>query len=350
LRVSLPKIHLHCHLEGALRAATFIELAAKHGVATTYRPKAGEAFEGVPEAPASPDDVYRFATFGEFLLTFAAVSRSLSDPDDYARLAREFAIDALAQNVIYAELFVSPSVWQFFHPDIDVRVCVQAIRAALDDAARESGTRFNLIVDLTRNFGVESAMRTARLAVDLKDCGVIGIGLGGDEAKYPPQLYVDAFAYARANGLHTVAHAGEAAGAQSVRDAVELLGAERIGHGVRALEDPSLIALLAERKIPLEICPTSNFLTGVAQRDRPHPLLELDRAGCIVTIDADDPALFGTSISAEYAYVAELCGKATLVRLIGNAIDASFAQPEQKVGMRRRLAAACAELPPVARS
>ncbi|HEY5258887.1 MAG TPA: adenosine deaminase [Candidatus Baltobacteraceae bacterium] len=347
--MSLPKVHLHCHLEGALRAATFLELAAKHGVATTYRPRHGDAFEGPPgTAPASPSDVYRFATFGEFLLTFAAVSRSLRDPEDYARLAREFAQDAIAQNVIYGELFISPSVWQFFHPDIDVRVCVEAIRSALDEAG--GGVVFNLIVDLTRNFGVESAMRTARLAADLKDCDVIGIGLGGDEAKYPPELYVDAFAYARENGLHVVAHAGEAAGPQSIRDAIELLHVERIGHGVRALEDPSLVALLAQRKIPLEICPTSNFLTGAAVRERPHPFMELDRSGCIVTIDADDPALFGTTISAEYAYVAEQAGQATLVRLIGNAIDASFACAEHKAAMHDCLAAAAAELPADSRS
>lgn len=331
-----------------MRAATFLELAAKHGVATTYRPKAGGAFEDEPEAASSPEDVYRFANFGEFLLTFAAVSRSLRDPEDYARLAREFAADAIAQNVIYGELFVSPSVWQFFHPDIDVRACVQAIRTALDQAG--NGVVFNLIVDLTRNFGVESAMRTSRLAVDLKDCDVIGIGLGGDEAKYPPELFVDAFAYARNNGLHVVAHAGEAAGPQSIRDAIDLLGAQRIGHGVRAIEDPALLALLAERRIPLEICPTSNFLTGVATRERPHPFVALDRAGCVVTIDADDPALFGTTISAEYAYVAQTAGHATLVRFIGNAIDASFACDEHKAAMLAQLAAAGAELPAVTRT
>jgi adenosine deaminase len=340
----LPKIHLHCHLEGALRAATFLDLAAKHGVATTYRPKAGEAFEGEPEAPRSPDDAYRFENFGEFLLTFAAVSRSLRCPEDYGRLAAEFAQDALAQNVAYGELFISPSVWQFFHPEIDVRACVGAIRSAFDDATRGTGVAFQLIVDLTRNFGVESAMRSAKLASGLTDLGVIGIGLGGDEAKYPPELFVDAFAYARAEGLHCVAHAGEAAGPESIRGAIEYLHAERIGHGVRALEDPNVLDLLAHRGIALEVCPTSNFLTGVASRERPHPILELDAAGCVVTIDADDPTLFRTSISQEYDYVASLAGEATLARFVGNAIDASFADEPRKVLLRERLARARAEL------
>ena len=340
----LPKVHLHCHLEGALRAATFVELAAKHGVATTYRPGAADAFDDQPQASGSADDLYRFTTFGEFLLTFAAVSRSLRDPDDYGRLAREFAQEALAQNVMYGELFISPSVWQFFHPSIDVRACVQAIRAGFDETLAGSGIAFALIVDLTRNFGVESAMRTAVLASELTDLGVIGIGLGGDEAKYPPALYADAFAYVRARGLRTVAHAGEAAGASSVRDAVEILGAERIGHGVRALEDATVVRMLAERAIPLEICPTSNFLTGVASRDVPHPLLELDAAGCIVAIDSDDPALFGSSITQEYEYVARLAGETTLARFVENAINASFAPAKRKRWMHERLQAACAEL------
>jgi adenosine deaminase len=346
----LPKVHLHCHLEGALRAATFLELAAKHGVSTTYRPKAGDAFDGVPNTPRTLEDVYRFANFQEFLLIFAAVSRSLRDPQDYARLAREFATDALAQDVMHGELFISPSVWQFFHPSIDVRACVKAIRDALDAATRSADVTFTLIVDLTRNFGAESALQTAELALSLTDLGVVGVGLGGDEAKYPPKLYAAAFARARAGGLHTVAHAGEAAGAASVRDAVEILRAERIGHGVRALEDPSVVELLARRAIPLEICPTSNFLTGVASRDRVHPILELDSAGCIVVVDADDPALFNTSISAEYAYIERIAGNATMARYVGNAIEASFADNARKTWMRERLRRACAELPTEKRS
>jgi adenosine deaminase len=342
----LPKIHLHCHLEGALRAETFLELAAKHGVATTYRPTAGGAFAGEPEAPRTPDDVYRFANFAEFLLTFAAAGRALRDPEDYSRLAREFALDALAQNVIYGEIFISPSVWQFFHSDLDARTCVEAIRDGLDDATRDTDTRFALIVDLTRNFGVESAMRTARLAAQCVDLGVIGVGLGGDEARFPPELFEEPFAFARANGLHCVAHAGEAAGPESVRAAIEHLHAERIGHGIRALEDRNVVDLLAHRAIPLEVCPTSNFLTGIASRERPHPILKLDAAGCVVTVDADDPALFRTSISEEYAYVASLAGEATLTRFIGNAIGASFTDEAHKAQMRERLSTASAELTP----
>jgi adenosine deaminase len=301
----LPKIHLHCHLEGSLRAETFLELTERDGISTRYRPGADV------RGPRDVESVYSFADFGEFLLTFAAVSRALATAGDYVRLAREFAADARAQGVVYGELFISPSVWSYFHPELDLRETIAAISAEL---RKVRDAEYRLIVDVTRNFGAESAMRTARTAASLTNDGVIGIGLGGDEVHFPAELFGDVFAYARSQGLHCVAHAGEASGAPSVRAAVEVLGAERIGHGVRALEDPAVVALLSERGIPLEICPTSNFLTGAARRAHPHPLHDLDAAGVRVTIDADDPTLFGTSITEEYAYVLGRGRKASVAR------------------------------------
>jgi adenosine deaminase len=333
----LPKVQLHCHLEGTLRASTFLNLARRHGVALTY----GASENALPvkalEA-TDPDRVYDFTDFQAFLMTFAAVSRSLAEPEDYGLLAAEYVADAVDQNVVRAELFISPSVWQFFNPDIDVRACLSAIRQSCD--AYKSQIEVAFIVDLTRNFGAERAMRAAQLAVDLQDLGVIGIGLGGDESRYPPDLFADAFEFARSKGLHCVAHAGEGAGPESVQAAIEVLGAERIGHGVRALEDEKTVQLLASRGVPLEVCPTSNFLTGVAKRDRAHPLLALDAAGCIVTIDSDDPALFRTSITDEYAYVVKLAGPDTLLRFVRNAVDASFAPSARKTELRLALEAA----------
>ena len=327
---SLPKIHLHCHLEGSLRAQTFVELTRRYGVSTRYRP-------GQPElpGPTDPAEVYQFSGFPEFLLIFAAVSRALASPDDYARLAREFVADALAQNVVYGELFISPSVWSFFHRDLDLAATIRSMVAELR-TARAHGVELALIVDVTRNFGAESAMRTARLAASLAGDGVIGIGLGGDEANFPPELFAEVFDFARAQGLHTVAHAGEAAGAASVVGALSI-GAERIGHGVRALEDPGVVALLRERGIALEISPTSNARTGVVPADVQHPLHQLDASGVRVTIDADDPAIFGTSISQEYALVAQRAGMETLRRFIANAADASFLAPAAKSTLRREV-------------
>ena len=187
-------------------------------------------------------------------------------------------------------------------------------------------------------------MKTVRAMAGMIDLDVIGISLGGDEARFPARSFVDAFAYARAHGLHCVAHAGEADGPASVLDAVELLHAQRIGHGIRALEDPSIVDLLAARGIPLEICPTSNRLTGARLPDHPHPYLDFDRRGCIVTIDCDDPALFHTSIEREYAIVEDVAGSAGLERYARNAVNASFAAEHEKRAMEAQLAAAVAEL------
>jgi aminodeoxyfutalosine deaminase len=325
---SLPKIHLHCHLEGTLQPQTFVDLTRRYGFSTRYS-LGGEAIEG----PTDPAEVYAFADFREFLLIFAAVSRSLASPDDYARLAREFVADARAQNVVYGELFISPSVWRFFHRELDVAATIRDVVAELRAAP---DAEFSLIVDVTRNFGVESAMETARLAASLAGEGVIGIGLGGDEANFPAEQFADVFAFAKANGLHTVAHAGEAAGAQSVRAALAI-GSERIGHGVRAIEDSALVDELAASGIALEICPTSNALTGAVPRGAEHPLYELDARGVRVTIDDDDPAIFGASISEEYALVAERAGIATLRRFVANAAEASFLDSAKKAELLARL-------------
>ena len=340
----MPKLHVHCHLEGTLRPQTFLELTERDGISTRYEPstsaRGAHAGGDTSQGPRDLDTVYHFADFTEFLLIFAAVSRALRLPEDYARMAREFVADARARNVVYGELFVSPSVWRFFHPGLDVREATAAIVGELRRASK-GDAEFALIFDVTRNFGPKSAMETARLAAALAGDGVIGIGLGGDEARYPAELFADAFAFARAQGLHTVAHAGEAAGSQSVCAAIERLGAERIGHGIRALEDPDVVAMLVQRNVPLEICPTSNFSTGVADRRKPHPIVDLDAAGIPIVIDADDPALFGTSIDAEYRYVAETLGFEQLTRFVENAIEASFASEERKRALRERV---CPEL------
>jgi adenosine deaminase len=324
--VRLPKVQLHCHLEGTLHRSRFRELAARHGVDIGARGK-------VPLT-----ETYRFADFAEFLLLFRDVSSVLREPADFGALATDFTADMVAQNVRYAEVFVSPSVWTWFHRGIDVEATFAAMRAAFDIAQARSDVEVAFICDLTRNFGAERALETARLAIAMRGYGVVGVGLGGDEAKWPPELFETPFAFAREQGLRTVAHAGEAAGAPSVRGAVERLGAERIGHGVRAIEDPAVVALLAQRGIPLEICPTSNRLTGAAPAHLPHPMGALDFAGVRVTIDADDPALFGTTLVDEYEEVARTLGGDTVYRFAANAIDASFAAPALKAKLHAELA------------
>jgi adenosine deaminase len=324
---AFPKVQLHCHLEGTLEPFRFRELAAKHGV------------DIGPRALVPLEEVYRFASFREFLLLFRDVSEVLRTPDDFAALASDYARDAAAQGVRYAEVFVSPSVWTWFHHEVDVPAIFAALRTAFDDAQRTSGLEVALICDLTRNFGAERALATAHLAREMTPFGVVGVGLGGDEANYPPELFTEAFAFAQASGLRRVVHAGEVAGPASVRGAIDALGAERIGHGVRSIEDPALVADLATRRIPLEICPTSNRLTGAVAPDAPHPLAALDAAGVVITLDADDPALFGTSLLDEYALVARELGDEAVARFAANAIEASFASDATKSRLRAELAA-----------
>ncbi len=289
------------------------------------------------------DQTYAFATFGEFLLLFADVCKTLQRPEDFAAVARDYALDAAAQGVHYAEIFVSPSVWTYFHRDLDVRATFAAIRAALDDVERSAASAPPSSATCTRNFGPERALQTARLASSLQEYGVIGIGLGGDETKYPASLFTEAYAEARRAGLRLVAHAGEAAGPHSVWEAIDGLGVERVGHGVRAREDDRLVDELARRGIALEICPTSNRLTAAVAPGAPHPIADFDRRGVRCVVDADDPALFGTSLCDEYRAVEDLMGRDALPRLARNAIDASFATAERRAALHARLDAFCLE-------
>ncbi|MGH7662626.1 MAG: adenosine deaminase [Vulcanimicrobiaceae bacterium] len=314
---ALPKVQLHCHLEGTVRPATLRELAGHAGV----------------DLPA---DCYAFATFEQFLLAFQAVCKSLDSPAAYERIAREYVLDAVAQGVRYAELFVSPSVWSWFHRSLDLDECMRAVRAGLTHDAVD----VRLICDVTRNFGPERAKYTVELVSGWQEYGAIGIGLGGDEKRFPAALFTESFALARREGLHVVAHAGEVDGPASVRDAVELLGAERIGHGIRVLEDSRVVDMLVERRVPVEVCPTSNRRTGACPPEQIHPLAELDAAGVLVTIDADDHAMFGCTLLDEYALVDRTLGRDAVLRIARNGIQASFASPANKAALLQEFASA----------
>jgi aminodeoxyfutalosine deaminase len=329
---ALPKVQLHCHLEGTVRAETFRELAARYGIPSV-------------RAAGPLDETYVFADFKAFLLTFAEVCKTLREPDDYGRIARDFVEDALAQNVRHAELFISPSVWTFFHRDLDVHAAVRAMRDAFDAGAGR-GLDVALICDLTRNFGVERAQQTAEVAVALAEAGlgVVGIGLGGDEVNYPAADYRGPFDYARAHGLHCVAHAGEAAGPESVWAALDVLRAERIGHGVRSIADPRLVERLATDRIALEICPTSNRLTGAVPAGEPHPIAAFVAAGVPCAIDADDPALFSTTLDEEYALVEGWLGFDGVVARVKDAISVSFLPPERKAALQHELDGYCTDM------
>lgn len=318
----IPKVSLHCHLEGTVAPATVIELAREHGI----------ELEGDP----TPETLYRFPGFLAFLRCFVNVGRTLATPAAYGRIAREFVAYAQAHAIRRAELFISPAGWRRLHPGLDLRAAAEAIARELA-AGAAAGVETVLIVDLVRNFGPEDAQDTVELIAGWQDLGVVGVGLGGDEAAWPAALFTGAFALARRRGLHCVAHAGEAAGAQSVHDAVTLLGAERIGHGVRAIEDPAVVELLARRGVALEQSPTSNVRTGAWPDPMTHPIAALSAAGIAVAVDADDPPMFETTISHELALLEERFGTAFAAARLRDAIGASFAEPARKRELLREL-------------
>jgi len=287
----LPKAELHLHLEGSLRPATVVELAARHGVQVTEQEVA---------------ERYRYADFHGFLEAYKWVTSFLRTPADYALATERLAEELLAQNVVYVEVTLSAGVMLWRSQDAEANL--QAIHEA-GLSARKHGLWMQWIPDATRQFGAEAAMAVARHAVRCKSLGVVAFGMGGDEQSIPAEQFREAFEYTAGEGLHRVSHAGEIGGPPEVRAAVELLGAERIGHGIAVMHDAALMQFLTERRIPLEICPTSNLCTGALARQlgkgearlEEHPLPRILREGVPVTLASDDPAMFRTTLNEEYA-------------------------------------------------
>jgi adenosine deaminase/aminodeoxyfutalosine deaminase len=245
--------------------------------------------------------LYHYTDFDAFLRAFGAVGKRLRTPADYALITRRLLARLEAQNVRYAEIIIAAGVvlWkgQEFGPVFD------AVRAA----AEESPVRVRWILDAVRQFGVEPAMQVAELAAELRQQGVVALGIGGSEERGPAAWFQDVFAFAGNAGLHLHAHAGESMGPESIWDALAL-GVERIGHGIAALRDPVLLGHLRERGIPLEICISSNLVTGVVRRMEDHPVRQLFDSGVPIILNSDDPAMFRCSLAGEYRLAAERFG------------------------------------------
>ncbi len=319
--VRLPKVELHLHLEGAIRPETLLELSQnKSGL----RRKVGE---WVGERRAQH---FRYGSFRQFLLAFGIVTLLLEKPADYA-LATTRLLEWLAeQNVKYAEIIFSAGVvlWK----KQSVEAVFEAVAAAAEEAEPRTGVRVRWIFDAVRHFGLDHVREVLRWAGHYRSRGVVAFGIGGDEERGPAELFPDIFREARDQGLHGVAHAGEACGPESIRNTVELLGVERIGHGLTAIRDPQVMALLRERRIPLEVCPTSNVATGLIPRFEDHPLPKFLEAGLVVTLNSDDPAMFGTSLEEEFLKSARCFGfnRETVSKLCLNAVRASFLDEDEK--------------------
>jgi len=329
---SLPKVELHLHLEGAVRPQTLRELSQnKPGL----RQKV-EEWIAMRQAQS-----YRYPTFRDFLVAFGVISQLLETPQDYA-LATTRLIEWLnEQNVKYAEIIFAAGVvlWK----KQSVEAVFEAVAAAAEEAEARTGVKVKWIFDATRQFGVEHVREVLRWTARYRSRNVVGFGIGGDEAAGPARLFPDVFREARDLGLHCLAHAGEACGPESIRDAVELLGAERIGHGLTAVRDPNVMALLRERRIPLEVCPSSNVSTGLIAKFEDHPLPKLLEAGLVVTLNSDDPAMFGTSLQEEFERATRCFGlsRESLVWLCRDAVRASFLSVDEKQKLEESLKGKC---------
>jgi adenosine deaminase/aminodeoxyfutalosine deaminase len=280
--LNLPKAELHLHLEGSVEPETLHELDPSTPV---------EDFRAL----------YRYADFDAFLKAFAAIGKRLSTPQDYALVTRRLLDRLAAQNVRYAEIILAAGVvlWkgQDFAPIFD----------AVAEAATGSPVEVRWILDAVRQFGPEPAQRVAELAVERMDRGVVALGIGGSEERGPAYWFDGAYAFAKVHGLRLTAHAGESMGPESVWAALRL-GVERIGHGIRSIEDPALVAHLRDRRIPLEICITSNLVTGVVARLQDHPVRRLYDAGVPIVLNTDDPAMFGCTLTGEFELAARAFG------------------------------------------
>ena len=314
--LGFPKAELHLHLEGTIEPATLCELARRRA------------------APLTEEEVrtrYCYSDFLAFLQAFKWVTDFLATPADY-EIAAYRALEKLhSQNVRYAEIYFSAGIclWK----NLEVEPILEGLEEARRRAEEAWGIRARWIFDAVRQFGPEAAERVARLAIRLQDRHVVGIGLGGAEEEGPPGLFRRVYEAARAEGLHLCVHAGETTGPESIWEALRQLDADRIGHGVSAVKDPALVEYLRERQIPIEVCVTSNYATGVLAAGSEHPVRRMFDAGLLVVINSDDPAMFGASLSDEYRRLFERHGFTEAeIRLLGrNAFRASFlTEPEKQ--------------------
>jgi aminodeoxyfutalosine deaminase len=312
---TLPKAELHLHLEGAVSPETLHELRQRHGDTATL---------------AETEALYRYTDFPSFLMAFKDVSAHLRGPEDY-----EFATYRLMQQlkneaVLHAEVYVAVGVCLYRKQDF--AAIFEGLERGRIRGARDFGVSLLWIFDATRHFGVDEAQKVFELAVGYQDRSVVAVGIGGDEQKAPPELFRSVYSYAADNGMRLTAHAGETGPAESVWGALNLR-AERIGHGVTAAQDPDLIEELAYRQIPIEICLTSNLRTGVCKAIADHPAKSYFDQGLMITLNTDDPALFGTTLSREYQLAQETFGFTDehLRELARNSFEASFLPAEKKV-------------------
>ncbi len=326
----LPKAELHVHHVGSASPRIVSELAARHPGT-------------VPSDPALLKDFFAFRDFAHFIEVYLTVVDLVRTPEDVRYLTYEVARELHeGQSVRYAELTCTP--YTSVLPDSPDRgMPIEAYTEAIEDARlaaeRDFGLVLRWIYDIPGESGIPAADATLGFALDHRPEGLIGFGLGGPEIGVPRDQFIPHFTAARAAGLHSVPHAGETTGPETIWTSLRDLGAERIGHGTSAAADAALLAHLAEHRIPLEVCPSSNVATRAVASLAEHPLPVFVEAGVVVTINSDDPPMFGTTLNQEYAVAADLLDldKSGLADLARAGVDASFAPDDVKSAIRAEI-------------
>ena len=310
----VPKAELHVHLEGTARPALIRRLAERNRVP-------------LPDGVFADEDTFAWRDFLDFLRTYDLAASVIRTAEDYRDVTYEYLAACAAEGAVYVELIASLDHGAAVGLPDDEHIA--GIARGIDDARAGHGIEGRIISSCVRNLGVEAAESVARRTLEHLHPYVVGFNMAGDEAGYPPEPYARAFAMVAEAGLGCSVHAGEHAGPASVRGALKLPGVTRISHGVRAVEDPALVAELAERGIVLEVCPTSNVALGVYPSYEAHPLPTLRTAGVRVTLGSDDPPYFGTTIGREYAVAHERLGLGVdaLSELTRTALEAAFGDP-----------------------
>jgi adenosine deaminase/aminodeoxyfutalosine deaminase len=322
----LPKAELHLHLEGTIVPETLVELSHRH--------------DAQPLTLAQARALYTYEDFQQFLMAFKAVSERLQTAEDFELIAFNMIRDLAGQGIVHAEVYISWGILHRFKPQLPIPAVMDAIERARLRAEQEFGTSVLWIVDAVRHFPIEEAAHVFRLAAELRAVypSIAGIGIGGDEARGPALLFRDLYAEALRAGLHLTVHAGESVGPESIWSAINI-GAERIGHALSAQHDHQLLEVLAERQIPLELNVTSNLRTGCCASLDAHPIKDYFDSGLMVTINSDDPPMFGSNLLEEYILIQQQFGFSLdqMRELAANSVEASFLPSERKLKLLAKI-------------
>jgi aminodeoxyfutalosine deaminase len=334
---SLPKAELHLHLEGSVDPPTLVELSRRYN---TPLPTENNRYDVAGSGDVLDEEevrsLYSYKDFNGFLIAFKSVTERLRSPEDYELVTYRLMQKLRQQNVVHAEVYVSVGVIRWRGQPVEP--IFEGMERGRERGQRDFGVSLLWIFDAVRHFGPEAAGEVFDLAARLRDRNVVGIGLGGDEARGPAEGFRDLFKKAADNGLRLTAHAGETTGPESVWGAINI-GAERIGHGLSAASDPELMEVMAQKQVPVEMCITSNLRTGACKELKDHPVRKFFDEGLMITLSTDDPAMFQTSPNKEYEIAQQEFGFSDehLRELARNSIEASFLPVEKKLRFMQQI-------------